>query len=280
MTRRDERRLLMSATLSLIIVGTISWHIVSSRTSTRAHAERASLVRNVSTSPGALGGGRLRARAIDPAGAPMEWVREGFELEPPIRAPSLHEQIQSEEQFEAWMGLLEWSLPLGQGGEAGRQMAQCAARFEPDLDEKCSWEITAVLRRVDEETGRIAYARADVTEGGHQPVCRAFASCSSKAWAHRDFAPMPEHLDDELVFSQVGRGSFWHAGSGTKAAGDYRRRAASVERSRDELDAVARQPTDVATGSLAWNLIFFQHRVDEFQCMVDVIEGREGACGA
>lgn len=266
------------AILSLATAGVISWHIGSSWESKRDRAELSGPI-GKTTAVHAIGGGGLRARAVDPAGTPMEWIREGFEIERPSHALPLHEQIQSEEQFEASMGLLEWSLPMGQGGNAGLEMAQCAARFEPELDEKCSWEITAVLRRLNEETGRIAYARAEVTEGEHQPACQAFASCSSRAWAHRDVVPMPAHLDDELVFSQVGRGSFWHAGMGKEAVEDYRRRAKKVERSRDELDAEAYQPNQVAPASLAWNLMFFQHRIDEFECMVDIFEEREGACG-
>ena len=278
MTRRDKRRLLASAILSLAILGVALWQIGSTSNSTSSDSTLVGVSTDTAAARHTGNSGGLHVRAVDPAGAPMEWIREGFDLTPPDHAPPLHQQLQSGEDFEELMGLLEWSLPLGQGGEVGLEMARCAARFEPQLDDVCSWEITAVLRRNDDETGSIDYARATVTTGSDQAACRAFASCSSKAWSHRETAPMPDRLGDELAFSQIGRGSFWHAGLGTNAIDDYRSRTSRVRRSHDELDAEAHAPTQVAAASLGWNLIFFQHRIDEFECMVELLEGREEAC--
>lgn len=271
--------MLASAILGLAIVGVALSHIGSAHDPTSSDSTPLGVTSNAAISRRTGDGEGLRARAVDPAGVPTEWIREGFDLTPPDDALPLHHQLQSGEDFEDLMGLLEWSLPLGQGGEVGLEMARCAARFEPHLEDVCAWEITAVLRRKDEETGRIDYARATVTQGSEQAACRAFASCSSKAWSHREPVPMPDRLGDELAFSQVGRGSFWHAGMGTNAVDDYRLRTSRVRRSHDELNAEAHAPTQVAAASLGWNLIFFQHRIDEFECMIDILEEREEACG-
>lgn len=221
----------------------------------------------------------IRAVATDPAEPPLQWIREGGDITPPENPTPLHTLATDDDSLEELMGLLEWSLPLGQGGYVGLEMARCAARFEPELEGSCAWDIEAVLRRRTEDTGVIVYARAVITKGHEQLACRAMASCSSEAWARREQAPMPSRLGDELEFSQVGRNSMWTANRGPDASAYYRNAATKSRRSFEELAAVPHDPTQISPASIGWNLSFFQHRIDEFECMLDVIEERPGACG-
>lgn len=161
-------------------------------------------------------------------------------------------------------------------------MARCAARFEPQLASKCSWMIDAVMHRRTEDAGEIVYAKAVITNGAEQPSCRAMASCSSEAWARREQVPMPPHLDDELAFSQMGRSSLWDPSKGVDPVTHYRRIAEDQRRYLEGLEAAARGPTMVTPSSLEWNMLFSRHHIDELECMVELLEGREGkeACGA
>lgn len=223
--------------------------------------------------------GGIRPRSVDPAGAPLEWIRDGIPVDPPQTAAPLYELTTGEESLEEFMGLLEWALPVGLGGRAQLDVARCAARFEPELDHKCGWEIVAVLRRTGEDEGEIAYARAELTRGADQPACRALASCATEAWAGREEVPMPPSLGAELSFSQVGRNSFWDPSKGVEIGSHYRRMVADERRDFEELAAAAQGPTEVTPSSLGWNLLFLRHHVDEFECVLDVLEGRGGPCG-
>lgn len=222
--------------------------------------------------------GHIRALSTDPATPSLEWGREGVVVTLPDEVPLLHELANDEESLEELMELLEWALSAGQGGEAGLKMARCAARFEPRLESKCGWELQVVLRRRSEELGEIVYARATVTTGAEQAACRAFASCWSSAWADREPVPMPRSVGDELAFSQRGRSSMWDPSKGVGAVAYYQGLAEREQAQVDELTAVARGPTQVTPSSLGWNILFARHRADEAKCMVEVLEGREGAC--
>ncbi|MCX4247678.1 hypothetical protein [Paraliomyxa miuraensis] len=223
--------------------------------------------------------GGIRPRSIDPASPPLEWVRDGISLEPPRDASPLYLLTDDEESLEEFMGLLEWALSVGLGGRAELEVARCAARFEPELDHKCGWEIVAVLRRSGEDTGEIAYARADLTRGADQPACRALASCATEAWAGREEVPMPPSLGSELSFSQTGRGSSWDPSKRVEIESHYRRLVVEERRSLEGLEAAAQGPTSVTPSSLGWNMLFARHHLDEFECMLQVLEDREGACG-
>jgi hypothetical protein len=220
----------------------------------------------------------IRAAGADPAEPPLQWIREGADVIPPTSPSPLHALIADDESLEELMGLLEWALPLGQRGESGLEMAQCAARFEPDLESPCGWEIEAVLRRHSDDTGEIAYARAVFTAGHEQPACRALASCSTGVWARRAQVPMPQRLGDELQFSQGGRNSFWTGDSGSDAPTYYRNALTRSHRSFEELSAVPHDPDQISPASVGWNLSFYQHRIDEFECMIDILEERPEAC--
>jgi hypothetical protein len=225
----------------------------------------------------------IRPLSSDPATPPLEWARDEVDVELPEQAPRLHELLtKDEESLEDLMDLLEWSLPLGQGGEAGLEMARCAARFEPELESRCSWVIDAVMHRRTKDTGEIVYAKAVLTDGADQPACRAMASCSSEAWARREQVPMPPQLGDELAFSEIGRSSLWDQSKGVDPVTHYRRITERERSYLDGLEAAARGPTMVTPSSLGWNMLFSRHHLDEFECMVELLEGREGkeACGA
>src|SRR5690606_252474 len=112
--------------------------------------------------PTSAAAGGIRARPIDPAGPPLAWSRAGASVDPPSQAPPLHELTTGEESLEEFMSLLEWALSDGHGGVVGLETARCAARFEPQLEQKCGWEIVAVLHRTGEDTGEIVQARADL----------------------------------------------------------------------------------------------------------------------
>ena len=221
----------------------------------------------------------IRAVVTDPASPPLQWVREGEEIAPLENAVDVYTLATDDESMEELMGFLEWSSSLGKGGSVGLEMARCAARFEPELESPCGWNIEAVLRRTTEDTGVIVYARAVVTEGHEQPACRAMASCCSEVWAHREQAPMPSRLGEELQFSTSGRNSFWTADRGTDASTYYRNAAMGERRSFEKLAAVPHDPDHISPASIGWNLAFFQHRIDEFECMLDVIEDRPDPCG-
>jgi hypothetical protein len=220
----------------------------------------------------------IRAAGADPAEPPLQWIREGEDVTPPTSPDPLHTLTTDDESLEELMGLLEWALPLGQRGEAGFEMAQCAARFEPGLESPCGWEIEAVLRRRSDDTGEIAYARAVVTAGHEQPACRALASCSTGAWARREQVPMPQRLGDELQFSQGGRNSFWTGDGGSDAPTYYRNALTRSRRAFEELAAVPHDPDQISPASIGWNLSFHQHRIDEFECMIEILEERPEAC--
>ncbi|MCX4243920.1 hypothetical protein [Paraliomyxa miuraensis] len=189
--------------------------------------------------------------------------------------------VTDEFALEELMGLLEWSLSVGYGGEAGLRAARCVAQFESQLDEYCAWEIEAVLRRrsEDQETGEIVYARVELIRGVDQPACRALASCSTEVWADRGPVPMPAHLGAELPFSQSGRNSYWDPSKGSDIGAHYRRLVVDERRDLEELEAAAHEPTQVTPSSLGWNLLFLRHHLDEFDCVLDVLEQREEACG-
>lgn len=223
--------------------------------------------------------GSIRALSTDPATPPLEWGREDVVVTLPDEVPPLHELVEDEASLEEMMELLDWALSAGQGGEAGLEMARCAARFEPRLESKCGWEMQAVLHRRSEDAGEIVYARATVTTGAEQAACPAFASCWSKAWADREPVPMPRRVGDELAFSQWGRSSMWDPSKGMDAVAYYRGVAEREQAQVDELTAVARAPTQVTPSSLGWNILFARHRADEAKCMVEVLEGREGGGG-
>jgi hypothetical protein len=223
--------------------------------------------------------GGIRPLSTDPATPPLEWGREGASVTLPDEVPPLHEAVADEESLEELMELMEWALPAGHGGAAGLEMARCAARFEPRLDSKCGWEVQAELHRRSEEAGDIVYARATVTTGVEQAACRALASCWSAAWAAREPVPMPRRVGDELAFSQWGRNSMWDPSKGVDAAEYYRGIVEREQAQVDELTAVARGPTLVTPSSLGWNILYARHHADEARCMLEVLEGRDGACG-
>lgn len=277
MDRRDTARLITVAVLAVATAGVAVWHLRGSTSNQRASRAASPTPGSEGSTPRGFAAG-LQPRSVDPAGMPLEWVRPGAEVSPPDSAPPLHERIRGEEDLEELMGLLEWSRGTGHLGELGERMAKCSARFEPQLEEDCGWEMTVVLRRSTEQTGQIAYASAAITNGDEQAACRAFAACWTKEWVHRDDAPMPEGVGDELVFSQVGRGSSWNSTRGVEAADYYRSAAATEAQQLRTLEAQANEPTAVTSSSMGWNMLFLQHRVDEYQCMLDVLQEREGAC--
>jgi hypothetical protein len=221
----------------------------------------------------------IRPLSTDPATPPLEWGREEVMVTVPDEVPGLQMLVDDDESLEDLMDLLEWSMAAGQGGTAGLEMAQCAARFEPRLEGRCSWEIQAVLHRTGSETGQIVHARATVTSGAEQAACRAFASCWSEVWATRDPAPMPGRAGDELVFSQRGRSSMWEPSRGVDAIDHYRGLASSERRRVAALETAARGRTSVTPSSLGWNMLFARNAAEEAECMVEVIERRQGACG-
>ena len=108
------------------------------------------------------------------------------DITPPENPTPLYELITDGDSMEELMSLREWSFPLGQGGSVGLESARCAARFEPELEGPCSWDIEAVLRRTTEDAGVIVYARAVITMGQEQPACWALASCCTEVWARRE----------------------------------------------------------------------------------------------
>lgn len=278
---RPNSQTLTVIVLAAAITGLALWHQCGSPppTKTDPSARTPAPDSEPSITPGGLAAG-LQPRAVDPAGPPMEWVRPGVDVTPPDSATPLHERIRGDEDLERLMGLLEWSRATGHRGARGEQMARCSARFEPRLHGPCGWEMTVVLRRSGEDTGQIAYARASITHGGDQPACRAFAACWSTQWVQRDDAPMPEGLGDELAFRQVGRGSFWDSTRGVEAVDYYRSAAAKEAQQLRALEARANAPTSVTPSSQAWNMLFFEHRVDEYECMLDVLQEHDGACGS
>jgi hypothetical protein len=223
--------------------------------------------------------GSMAPLSVDPAAAPLEWAREGETVERPGEPPSLHALATDEASMEELIDLLEWTLPYGQGGAAGLEMARCAARFEPELDQQCDWEVRAVARRLTEDAGAVVYARADPTVGGHQPACAAMAACWLPAWAGREGMPMPARLGDEVAFTQGGRNSLWVPGQGVDATQRYRDGVAELQRALVELDASSHETTSLPPVSLRWSMLFARHHLDELQCMVDVLEDRAGACG-
>jgi hypothetical protein len=216
---------------------------------------------------------------MDPATPPLEWGRSEVVVTLPDEVPPLYALVVDEESLEDLMDLLEWSMAAGQGGAAGLEMARCAARFEPRLEGRCGWEVRAVLRRQGADTGQIVYAKAIVATGAEQPACRAFASCWSEVWAKREPVPMPPRVGDALVFSQWGRSSKWEPSRGVDAVEHYRALVESERRRLAELEAVAQGRTDVTPSSLGWNMLFARDHAAEAECMLEVIEGREGACG-
>jgi len=272
-------RMLLGAVVAVVLALVVGWK-VHRRSSERGYDDGGGTSASDWRSAGGRGAsGGLRALATDPATPPLEWGREGVQVELPEEVQPLHELMKlDEEALEEMMELLHWAMLVGPGEEAGLAMVRCAARFEPRLESRCGWEMQAVVRRSGEDTGEIVYARAVVTRGAEQAACRALASCYAAAWAAREPVPMPERVGDELVFSQWA-GSLWDPSKGIDAVAYYRRMATQEQAYVDELTAVAAGPHGVAPVSLGWNSLLAQDRADGARCMVEVIEGREDGCG-
>lgn len=276
---RASTRWMLGAALLVGLALSIWWTIGDAPEDHGAAAGRRSPSEMEPTRPSIDMMGGIRPLSTDPANPPLEWTREGVIVTVPDAPLPLHALVTDEESLEETMDLLEWALSVGHDGEDGLAMAQCAARFEPRLESKCAWEVHAVVHRRTEDSGELVYAKAVVRTGAEQPACRAFASCWSEAWAARGQVPMPQRMGDELAFSEFGRSSMWDPSKGLAAVAHYRGIAEDQRRRLDELSEAAQGPTQVTPSSLAWNMLFARHHMDEAQCMLELLEGRERPCG-